>query len=76
MVLAQVYRNVWSQIDGATLITAQDLADANRVFGALSEGGNVMQPLIETFFSPGFGMVTDKFGTPWMIVAESPEQQG
>ena len=56
--------------------STDDLGDAKRVFDALSEGGNVTQPLIETFFSPGFGMTVDKFGTPWMIVTESPEQQG
>ena len=55
--------------------STEDIEDASRVFDALSQGGNVSQPLIETFFSPGFGMVTDKFGTPWMIVTESPEQQ-
>jgi PhnB protein len=52
-----------------------DVDDATRVFDALSEGGKVTQPLIETFFSPGFGMAVDRFGTPWMIVTESPDQQ-
>jgi PhnB protein len=51
-----------------------DVDDATRVFDALSEGGKVMQPLIETFFSPGFGMTVDRFGTPWMVVTESPDQ--
>ena len=39
------------------------------------EGGNVTQPLIETFFSPAFGMCTDRFGTPWMVSAEGQQQQ-
>src|SRR5690606_6982009 len=47
--------------------SAPDAAEAKRAFEALAEGGNVTQPLIETFFSPAFGMCTDRFGTPWMI---------
>jgi PhnB protein len=43
------------------------LDEATRIFEALADGGEVTQPLIETFFSPGFGMCTDAFGTPWMI---------
>ena len=45
-----------------------DRADAERVFNALAEGGDVTQELIPTFFSEAFGMCTDRFGTPWMIV--------
>ena len=48
---------------------ATDVDDAKRVFGALSEGGMVTQTLQATFFSAAFGMCTDRFGTPWMIVA-------
>jgi PhnB protein len=47
---------------------APDVAEANRVFDALAEGGAVTQALIPTFFSEAFGMCTDRFGTPWMIV--------
>jgi PhnB protein len=42
--------------------------DAERTFKALSEGGQVQQPLIETFFSPAFGMVADRFGVSWMVL--------
>jgi PhnB protein len=42
--------------------------EAERTFKALSEGGQVQQPLIETFFSPAFGMVADRFGVSWMIL--------
>jgi PhnB protein len=42
--------------------------EAERTFKALSEGGQVQQPLIETFFSPAFGMVADRFGVSWMVV--------
>jgi PhnB protein len=47
-----------------------DVAEAKRVFDALSAGGQVQAPLGETFFSPAFGMCTDRFGTPWMVMAE------
>ena len=52
----------------------KDATEAKRVYDALADGGETVQPLIETFFSPAFGMVTDKFGTPWMISAEQEEQ--
>ena len=53
--------------------TAADLEEANRVFDALSEGGTVTEPMGPTFFSAGWGMCTDAFGTPWMVdTAEAP----
>jgi PhnB protein len=48
-------------------LTVKDAAEAERVFNALGEGGKVQMPLSETFFSPRFGMVADRFGVPWMI---------
>jgi PhnB protein len=42
-------------------------AEVDRFFNALSEGGTVGMPLMKTFWSPRFGMVTDKFGVGWMI---------
>lgn len=45
----------------------QDAAEARRVFDALSQGGKVGMPFAETFWSPGYGSFTDKFGIPWMI---------
>src|SRR5262249_37166343 len=44
-----------------------DEAEAKRAFAALSEGGKVTMPLAKTFWSPCFGMVTDKFGMSWMV---------
>lgn len=44
-----------------------DLAEARRWFDELSEGGKPGMPFGETFWSPGFGSFTDKFGIPWMI---------
>jgi PhnB protein len=49
-----------------------DPAEAKRVYDALAEGGTVQQPLTETFFSPAFGMCTDRFGTPWMVMVDAP----
>jgi PhnB protein len=51
-----------------------DGGEAKRVFDALSEGGQVQMPLGETFFSPAFGMCTDRFGTPWMVMVEAPAE--
>lgn len=42
-------------------------AEGQRVFAALSDGGQVRMPLTKTFFSPGFGMVADRFGVNWMV---------
>ena len=52
----------------ALTITAPDMAGADRMFAALAEGGQVQMPLTKTFFSPRFGMVTDRFGLLWMII--------
>ena len=43
-------------------------AEANRLFKALADGGQVQMPLTKTFFSPGFGMVADRFGVTWMLM--------
>jgi PhnB protein len=53
--------------------SAPDADDAHRVFDALADGGTVNQELIETFFSPAFGMCIDRFGTPWMVSAEGTD---
>ena len=50
-------------------ITAKDAAEAERLFAALSEGGQVQLPMHETFFAERFGMVADKFGVSWMLIA-------
>lgn len=43
-------------------------ADADRFFANLSDGGHVQMPLAQTFYSPRFGMVVDRFGILWMIL--------
>jgi PhnB protein len=47
-----------------------DPAEAERVFNALADGGSVRMPLGETFWAKKFGMLTDRFGTPWMVNCE------
>jgi PhnB protein len=49
-------------------LTAKDAAEAERLFAALGDGGQVRMPLNKTFFSPRFGMVADRFGVSWMII--------
>jgi PhnB protein len=49
-------------------LTVPNETEAERVFGALADGGQVQMPLTKTFFSPRFGMVADRFGVPWMIL--------
>ncbi len=57
-----------SGFDGFSLsLTVADEAEANRVFRALAEGGEVRMPISKTFWSPCFGMVADRFGMGWMI---------
>jgi PhnB protein len=50
-------------------LTVADKAAADRAFTVLADGGQVQMPLGETFFSPAFGMVADRFGVSWMIMA-------
>jgi len=45
-------------------------AEGQRVFDALAAGGKVMMPFAKTFWAEGFGMLIDRFGTPWMVNVE------
>ena len=56
----------------ALSINAKDEGEADRMFSALSDGGEVRMPLMKTFFSSRFGMVADKFGVDWMVIV-APE---
>jgi PhnB protein len=47
-----------------------DVAEAERIFHTLAENGTVRMPLEETFWAARFGMLVDRFGTPWMINCE------
>ncbi|MBI1388496.1 MAG: VOC family protein [bacterium] len=54
-------------------ISVPDESGAHRVFDALSDGGAVKMPLTKTFWSPCFGMLTDRFGVDWMVSVPGPE---
>ncbi len=53
-----------------SLYAAND-AEADRLFTALADGGNITMPIGKTFFSSRFGMVTDRFGVAWMILVRT-----
>ena len=57
----------------ALSLTPPDAAEAERLFDALAEGGQVRMPLGPTFFSPRFGMVADRFGISWMVYVAPAE---
>lgn len=52
-------------------LTAPSQEEAKRAFEALAEGGKVTMPLGKTFWSPLFGMLTDRFGVAWMVGVEA-----
>lgn len=54
----------------AVSINVKDPDEATRIFTALSEGASITMPIQETFWSPRFGMLTDRFGIPWMLNCE------
>ncbi len=54
---------------GLALNAAND-AEAAKLFDAVGKGGQVQQPLTKTFFASSFGMVTDRYGVMWMVLAE------
>jgi PhnB protein len=71
-VMASDGRNTGNpKFDGFALsLDAKDEADADRLFNALSAGGQTLMAPSKTFFSPRFGMCADKFGMHWMIIVE------
>jgi PhnB protein len=48
-------------------IAQVDIDEGKRIFAALAQGGAVTMPMQETFWTTGFGMLTDRFGVRWMI---------
>ncbi len=59
-----------SNFTGTSLtITASSDAEAEKVFAALGDGGKVSMPMAKTFFASRFGMVSDRFGVPWMVIS-------
>ena len=54
-------------------ITADTEAQAKRLFDALAAGGSIFMPMGKTFWSPCFGMCSDKFGVSWMVGVDEPQ---
>lgn len=55
-------------------VAAEDVPSAEHWFNALAKDGKVMMPFQKTFWSPGFGMVADRFGVSWMVTAPTIEK--
>jgi PhnB protein len=53
-------------------LSVQSDAEAERIFSALSDGGEVFMPMQETFFATRFAQLRDRFGINWMIIHERP----
>lgn len=63
----------YKPIEGfAVSLGITDIREAERIFRELSEGGRITMPLQPTFWAVGFGMLTDRFGIPWMINCDKP----
>jgi PhnB protein len=55
-------------------VMAEDVAAGEKRFNALADGGKITMPWAKTFWSPGFGMLVDKFGVSWMVSVEHKEE--
>lgn len=68
----------WGSVEQGTAsnisLTTADEAETKRIFDGLAAGGKVAMPLGPTFWSPLFGMLTDKFGIQWMVGMEHKQQ--
>ncbi|MEZ6123072.1 MAG: VOC family protein [Planctomycetaceae bacterium] len=63
-----------SRFDGFRLtLMAPAEAEAHRLFNGLADGGTVDMPLCQTFWSPCYGMVTDRFRVGWMVMVPGPD---
>jgi PhnB protein len=58
----------------SVMAAVEEPADAEQIFRKLAEGGTVTMPFGETFWARGFGMCTDRFGTPWMVNCARPPE--
>jgi PhnB protein len=57
----------------SVMLGVDSVPEAERIFNALAVNGEIKMPLAETFWAERFGMVTDQFGTPWMINCEGAQ---
>ena len=73
-----LYASDWSQAQpmaGSSIaVSLPTLDESRRIFDALAKGGEVDMDLAPTFWSPGFGSLTDRFGTRWMVDTDAPQQ--
>lgn len=53
-------------------VSVPTVAEAERIFKAFADRGKITMPFEKTFWSPGFGMLADRFGTPWMVNTSAP----
>ncbi len=60
----------------ALSLIAGDEAEAERLFAGLADGGQVQVPMAQTFFASRFGMLSDRFGVSWMVLAPSRAPAG
>jgi len=62
----------YSQPEGFSVsLMLKDAKEGERIFNALAEGGKICMPFQKTFWAAGFGMLTDRFGVPWMVNCEA-----
>ena len=54
-------------------LTVESVAEAERVWALLSDGGEIYMPMAETFFAQRFGQLRDQFGTSWMVMCLKPQ---
>jgi PhnB protein len=54
-------------------LTVESVAEAERVWALLSDGGDIYMPMEETFFAQRFGQLRDQFGTSWMVMCLKPQ---
>ena len=72
---ADVAPNRYEEPKGFSLsLQMKSTADAERIFQELAPGGRIVLPLERTFWAARFGMVVDRFGIPWLINCEQPDQ--
>ena len=57
-------------------IHVEEPAEADRIYNALAEGGTVQMPIDKTFWAERFGMLVDRFGTPWMVNCDLKQESG
>ncbi|MBX7255242.1 MAG: VOC family protein [Candidatus Hydrogenedentes bacterium] len=55
----------------ALAMSIKEVSEVERIFSLLADGGQIQMPLMQTFWSPMFGMVADRYGVSWMVMAEA-----